>query len=499
MTTPANNASTISPPESVWTRVALHTAVLFTLPLVYHFAHTRTSFRSDHISRAQKVRRVLLVLHAHALVDVVLYYFVTSVSVPDLIGVTIGSIPVSIWGLVVLIATVSFTLNCYVLVGPGERYKNRAFLRMYALLSFFEWAATVLLPLGGALLLGVLVFGRDSTGFFVTCALSALFVVYLSRPIFYRTVRGGLSLWRMARSSASLGSSTPWALCLVPLLVAPMGVSAMGGVGDGSGVGSSLPWTSLLLPLLGLMMAAGGAPQRGAVLGPNVKPKVREAIEKMRAGDKELNLLGESLDTDDARVLAEELKVNASLTTLKLRGNQIGVAGAQAIAEALKVNASLTKLDLTSNHIGAAGAEAIAEALKVNASLTELTLWGNNIGDAGAQAIAEALKVNASLKVLYLSYNQIGADGDQAIADGLTTNLWITELPMDKMSGPCGKLLQRNRALLNSRAMRQRSLFSVMEDPSSLLYEGRDVYREVGRSIRRALVSLDFDDLLLKE
>ena len=107
--------------------------------------------------------------------------------------------------------------------------------------------------------------------------------------------------------------------------------------------------------------------------------------------------------------------------------------------------------------------------------------------------------MNASLTELDVNLNEIGEAGAQAIADGLTTNLWITELPMDKMSGPCGKLLQRNRALLNSRAMRQRSLFSVMEDPSSLLYEGRDVYREVGRSILRALVCLDFDDLLPKE
>ena len=87
-------------------------------------------------------------------------------------------------------------------------------------------------------------------------------------------------------------------------------------------------------------MAAGGA-GRGAVLGPNVRPVVRDAIEKMRAGDNELNLSGKRLDTDDARVLAEELKVNASLTELYLGDNQIGDAGAQALAEALKVNASL--------------------------------------------------------------------------------------------------------------------------------------------------------------
>jgi Ran GTPase-activating protein (RanGAP) involved in mRNA processing and transport len=184
---------------------------------------------------------------------------------------------------------------------------------------------------------------------------------------------------------------------------------------------------------------------------------------------------------------------------LNLLNNQIGAAGAQAIAEALKFNTSLTKLCLDRNQIGAVGAQAIAEALKVNASLTELELDSNHIGDAGAQAIAEALKFNTSLTELYLLNNQIGADGAQAIADGLTTNLWITELPMDKMSGKLLQRIERNRALLKSRARRQRSLFGVMEDPSRLLNEGRDVYREVGRSILRALVSLDFVDLLPKE
>jgi hypothetical protein len=332
-------------------------------------------------------------------------------------------------GLFLLSSVLSLSLYSHVLVGPGERYKNRAFLRRYALLSFFDWAATVLLPLGGALLLGVLVFGRDSTGFFVTCCLSALLIVYLSRPTLHWTVRGGLSLWRMARWSASLGSSTPWALCLAPLLVAPMGVSAMGGVGDGSGVGSSLAWTSLLLPLLGLMMAAGGA-RRGAVLGPNVKPWVREAIEKMRAGvtDLRYSLAGEGLDDNDARVLAEELKVNASITTLFLDRNEIGAAGAQAIAEALKVKASLTELSLGLNQIGAAGAQAIAEALKVNASLTKLDLNSNEIGAAGAQVIAEALKVNASLTALDLSNNHIGDAGAQAIAEALKVNASLTHV-----------------------------------------------------------------------
>jgi Ran GTPase-activating protein (RanGAP) involved in mRNA processing and transport len=50
-------------------------------------------------------------------------------------------------------------------------------------------------------------------------------------------------------------------------------------------------------------------------------------------------------------------------TTLNLGGNDIGKEGAKLIAEALKINTTLTTLNLGGNEIGKPGAKLIAEAL----------------------------------------------------------------------------------------------------------------------------------------
>lgn len=71
----------------------------------------------------------------------------------------------------------------------------------------------------------------------------------------------------------------------------------------------------------------------------------------------------------DAILVAHDLGVRASLTSLNLYWNNFGADGAKALAEALKVNASLTSLDLRHNYIGDDGAKALATALKVNDSL----------------------------------------------------------------------------------------------------------------------------------
>ncbi|KJE91885.1 hypothetical protein CAOG_02949 [Capsaspora owczarzaki ATCC 30864] len=136
------------------------------------------------------------------------------------------------------------------------------------------------------------------------------------------------------------------------------------------------------------------------------------------------------LDGAGAQAIAEALKVNTTLKDLYLWANWIGDAGAQAIAEALKVNTNLRWLDLIDNQIGDAGAQAIALALKANTTLTEYTLDKNQIGDAGAQAIAEALKGNMTVQKLYLRGNQIGDIGAQEIAEALKMNTTLTELDL---------------------------------------------------------------------
>jgi hypothetical protein len=79
-------------------------------------------------------------------------------------------------GLFILSSVLSLSLYSHVLVGPGDRYKNRAFLKRYALLSFFEWAATVLLPLGGGAAVGRACLRQEQHG--VLCDLLPLCSLY---------------------------------------------------------------------------------------------------------------------------------------------------------------------------------------------------------------------------------------------------------------------------------------------------------------------------------
>ena len=98
---------------------------------------------------------------------------------------------------------------------------------------------------------------------------------------------------------------------------------------------------------------------------------LEKALRELAAGTETLNLGGRCRTPEDARRLADALKVNASLTTLYLYGNNIGDEGAASLADALKVNASLTTLDLGINDIGYDGAASLTDALKVNATLTQ--------------------------------------------------------------------------------------------------------------------------------
>ncbi|XP_004342433.2 hypothetical protein CAOG_08264 [Capsaspora owczarzaki ATCC 30864] len=164
----------------------------------------------------------------------------------------------------------------------------------------------------------------------------------------------------------------------------------------------------------------------------NMTERQRELSDLVRNGSRQLDLAERQIGDEEAKAIAEALKVNKAVKRLLLWENRIGDAGAQAIAEALKVNTTMTHLYLQRNQIGNAGAQAIAEALKVNTTLSEFDLWGNQIGDVGAQAIAEALKVNTKLIELSLSQNQIGDAGAQTIAEALKVNKTLTTLSLHK-------------------------------------------------------------------
>jgi Ran GTPase-activating protein (RanGAP) involved in mRNA processing and transport len=203
-----------------------------------------------------------------------------------------------------------------------------------------------------------------------------------------------------------------------------------------------------------------------------VKEVVQRAIGQMREGKNELvpknMLINKKLDAEDAGAIAEELKVNKSLTTLGLDHNAIGASGASSIGEALKVNGSLTSLHLLQNSIGDPGASSIGEALKDNQSLTELDLGANSIGASGASSIGEALKDNASLTELNLRGNSIGAPGASSIGEALKVNRSLTDLDLalNSIGDPGGSSI--GEALKVNGSLTELSLFrNEIGDPGA--------------------------------
>ena len=60
---------------------------------------------------------------------------------------------------------------------------------------------------------------------------------------------------------------------------------------------------------------------------------------------------------NEAKEIAEALKLNNKITTIELNNQSIRELGAKYLCEALKSNDSVTKLTLNNNHIGENGAK----------------------------------------------------------------------------------------------------------------------------------------------
>ena len=73
----------------------------------------------------------------------------------------------------------------------------------------------------------------------------------------------------------------------------------------------------------------------------------------------------------------------------------------------IPVMKNLVMMDLHSNRISDHGAKLLADALKENDTLTVLDLSRNYISDAGCQFFCDALQENSAIKVLNLIQNPI--------------------------------------------------------------------------------------------
>jgi hypothetical protein len=105
----------------------------------------------------------------------------------------------------------------------------------------------------------------------------------------------------------------------------------------------------------------------------------------------------QSLDNEDAMLIAGALKKNKSLTTLVLAGNRIGDEGAAAIFNAIRKNkkSALVELDISGGSIDISAAKSLANFLKSNKSLVNIAI-GTVLNPKSRKCIYDALLKNGS-------------------------------------------------------------------------------------------------------
>mmetsp|Transcript_8758 Transcript_8758/g.10019 ORF Transcript_8758/g.10019 Transcript_8758/m.10019 type:complete len:136 (+) Transcript_8758:173-580(+) len=124
-----------------------------------------------------------------------------------------------------------------------------------------------------------------------------------------------------------------------------------------------------------------------------------EALRSLESGEESIIVqTNHRGNENDFKLLLEKLVNCDTCSSLDFSGNYIG-EGTALLCDVLKRNSKLSSLNLLNNSIGPNQARNIAELLKLNDSLLELRL-GQNPTETGAVAIADALKVNQSLRIL---------------------------------------------------------------------------------------------------
>ncbi|KAM3593248.1 uncharacterized protein V6R79_008445 [Siganus canaliculatus] len=119
-----------------------------------------------------------------------------------------------------------------------------------------------------------------------------------------------------------------------------------------------------------------------------------------------LGRLGMS-DTAVERLL-EGLRSNQSLRYLDLQGNRVTRDGARLLALLLEQNRTLEILDLSFNRIEDAGAGCLSEAVvRPDCVLSGLSVCSNRIRTEGLLALTSALRASSALQQLYVWGNQL--------------------------------------------------------------------------------------------
>ncbi len=146
------------------------------------------------------------------------------------------------------------------------------------------------------------------------------------------------------------------------------------------------------------------------------------------------NLLGNQLDAESAKMLAEVAKqkgislcgIQRDQTTADFCKKGLGPRDVILLGSDLSqavVTGALASVDLSGNHLthygrDMTGIKELAAALGVNGSLTALNLSSNRLKDEGVSAVCEAIQSNKETKLALLNIenNGIGPVGGNAVA-----------------------------------------------------------------------------------
>ena len=163
----------------------------------------------------------------------------------------------------------------------------------------------------------------------------------------------------------------------------------------------------------------------------------------------EADLRYQGLGPEDAILIASDLTVSASITSMDLSRNRLCSEGAKALAPGISANASITSVNVLSNYLDVESANLLLKVkaekpnLRTLCGLThneaELDLHSCGLGPGDAKLLAPEILVVASLTSLNLADNILcgvdafgrgtySAEGIKAIADALRVCACLTRV-----------------------------------------------------------------------
>lgn len=164
------------------------------------------------------------------------------------------------------------------------------------------------------------------------------------------------------------------------------------------------------------------------------------------------------LTESSIRPFAKLLSKLPNLESLNLQGNNLDVEGAKLLAEAIKENKTLQYLNLNENNIQTDGVLQIILILFANKNLKELNLADNKIDHDGMSGIASVLNWhNSTLEVLNLdkaSYKSIGQEIAIHFAKMLQNNKGLQKLSLRKHELNCDALYIMTEHMLENNRLR---------------------------------------------